>query len=306
MAIYLEKFVLPTSEQEEKMILQRMAYNGGKFGYIDNLYPCALFSEKELTEIDFDNITIFYGGNGSGKSTLLNLIANKLRLKRTAPYNSSELFDSFVDSCVFRLGYDEEGDRFRDVPQKSSIITSDDIFDFMLTARENNQDVANETRELHDDVYGNLKYGKTIRLNSLENYDDVRLQVLARKKSLSRRKFIYKVAGRELKLNSNGETALNYFDNKLAENSLYCLDEPENSLSPKFQKELVDIIAEKAKYAGCQFIIATHSPFVLSLKGAKIYDLDSNPVDLKNWWELENSKTYFNFFEENRQLFKKD
>ncbi|MBQ9972156.1 MAG: AAA family ATPase, partial [Firmicutes bacterium] len=51
----------------------RMNYNGGiKFGYIDNQYPCGIFPEKNLREISFGRITIFYGGNGSGKSTLLN------------------------------------------------------------------------------------------------------------------------------------------------------------------------------------------------------------------------------------------
>ena len=89
--MYLERFVLPI-EQEELMIEDRMKYNGGKkLGYIDNTYPCRLFSQKMLREINFDNITILYGGNGSGKSTLLNLIANKLELKRIAPFNSSTL-----------------------------------------------------------------------------------------------------------------------------------------------------------------------------------------------------------------------
>ena len=76
--MYLERFVLPI-DQEEWMIEKRIKHNGGpNFGYIDNIYPCRLFSEKMLREINFDNITILYGGNGSGKSTLLNLIANKL------------------------------------------------------------------------------------------------------------------------------------------------------------------------------------------------------------------------------------
>lgn len=29
-------------------------------------------------------------------------------------------------------------------------------------------------------------------------------------------------------------------------------------------------------------------PFILSMHGAKIYDLDEQPVDLKHWTELEN------------------
>ena len=108
-----------------------------------------------------------------------------------------------------------------------------------------------------------------------------------------------------MKLNSNGETALQYFEQKLKNDTLYCLDEPENSMSPKMQLELVKMLEEMAHYCGCQFVIATHSPFILALEGARIYDLDSRPVEIKDWWELENTKIYFEFFEKNRHLFQK-
>ena len=304
MTKFVEKFTLPSKQIEEAMIKNRMAYNGGKFGYIDNIYPCNLFTQKELTELDFENITILYGGNGSGKSTLLNLIANKLGVKRISDFNHSELFNDYVQCCKVRMSEDDEGFVYKGVPHDSRIITSDDIFDYMLTVRENSRSVADESEELRED-WTELKYGKTIRLNGLENYEEFSKQVDARRKSLTRRKFIYKLAGKEVKLNSNGETALEYFENKLSDDCLYCLDEPENSLSPKFQKKLVEIIQKKARYCSCQFIIATHSPFVLSLNGAKIYDLDSVPVDVKKWWELENTRTYFEFFDEHKDLFKK-
>lgn len=44
-----------------------------------------------------------------------------------------------------------------------------------------------------------------------------------------------------------------------------------------------------------KFIISTHSPFLLSLKDALIYDLDEEPVTTKKWTELENIKVYYNF-----------
>ena len=72
--MYLESFSLPI-DSEEKIIQERMEENGGRYGYIDNIYPCGIFSKNELSEISFKSITIFYGGNGSGKSTLLNLIS---------------------------------------------------------------------------------------------------------------------------------------------------------------------------------------------------------------------------------------
>ena len=54
-------------------------------------------------------------------------------------------------------------------------------------------------------------------------------------------------------------------------------------------------IEDSVRFYGCQFVISTHSPFVLSMKGAKIYDLDEDPVDVKHWTELENIKAYYNF-----------
>lgn len=91
--------------------------------------------------MNFSKITILYGGNGSGKSTLLNLIANKLELNRIAPFNSSEIFSLYVEHCQYELGYDDEGFKHR-IPNGSRIITSDDIFDYMLTVRTNNEEIA--------------------------------------------------------------------------------------------------------------------------------------------------------------------
>jgi predicted ATPase len=299
---YLERFILPIAK-EEKLLSKRATENGGPYGYVDNPYPCGLFGEKELFEIGFKNITIFYGGNGSGKSTLLNLIAESLKLNRIAPYNSSEMFESYVKACEFSFGFDDEGFQCR-VPNGSRIITSDDIFDYMLTVRTNNKEVA-ENKEVAKRDWGKLKYGESIKISGMQDYEKLRLQVLARQKSQTRRQFIRKAVGDEVKLNSNGETALQYFEQKLKSNTLYCLDEPENSMSPKMQLELVKMLQEMARYCGCQFVIATHSPFLLALEGARIYDLDSRPAEIKEWWELENTKLYFEFFEKNKYLFQK-
>ena len=134
--MYLKKFILPTC-MEEEILCEKAAENGG---YIDNAYPCGIFQKKELSEIYFDKITIFYGGNGSGKSTLLNLISEKLLLNRIAPFNSSETFIPYLENCSYSMATDEEGFDLR-VPNGSRIITSDDIFDYMLTVRTNNNEI---------------------------------------------------------------------------------------------------------------------------------------------------------------------
>lgn len=298
--MYLESFTLPVAE-EQRMIEQRMEENGGVYGYIDNPYPCGLFGPKGLTSLRFDRITILYGGNGSGKSTLLNLIAGKLSLNRIAPYNSGELFDAYADACTYTLGEDDEGFPLR-IPNGSRIITSDDIFDYMLAARTNNEEIA-AALERGKSAYAELKFGETLPFRSMEDYESLRLQVQARKKGLSRRQFLRKNIGEETRLHSNGETALQYFESKLKNDTLYCLDEPENSLSPEHQLKLAALLTELTRYCGCQLILATHSPFLLALDGARIYDLDTAPTAVKNWWELESIRTYYRFFSEHRHLF---
>jgi len=298
--MYLESFALPI-DLEERLVEARMEYNGGRFGYIDNPYPCGLFAQKQLREIWFDKVTIFYGGNGSGKSTLLNLIAEKLQLDRIAPFNSGEMVSSYIEYCDYTMGTDDEGYRLR-IPNGSRIITSDDIFDYMLAVRTNNEEISESKEDARAD-HARLKYGQTVKFGGMEDYELLRAQVMARSKSVSRRKYIRTMAGEEVQLQSNGETALAYFEQRLKPDTLYLLDEPENSMSPKMQLELVQMLEELAHWCGCQFVIATHSPFVLSMQGARIYDLDANPVDIKKWWELENVKVYFDFFHKNRNLF---
>ncbi|MDR0688484.1 MAG: AAA family ATPase [Prevotellaceae bacterium] len=102
---------------------------------------------------------------------------------------------------------------------------------------------------------------------------------------------------------SNGENALMFFDKQIEENALYLLDEPENSLSPKFQLELKYLIEDSVRYKNCQLVIATHSPFMLSLKNAKIYNLDETPVAVQKWYELENVKIMCELFKENQEYF---
>lgn len=71
------------------------------------------------------------------------------------------------------------------------------------------------------------------------------------------------------------------YSNAIKENVLYLLVEPENSLSAALQMKLKSFLEDSARFYHCQFIISTHSPFLLSMQGAKIYDLDSDPIGVK-------------------------
>ena len=90
---------------------------------------------------------------------------------------------------------------------------------------------------------------------------------------------------------------------KIKENGLYLLDEPENSLSPQKQQELLRFLEDSVRFFKCQFVIATHSPFLLSMRGAKIYDLDVEVADVKRWTELGNVRAYYDFFKKYEREF---
>lgn len=164
-----------------------------------------------------------------------------------------------------------------------NIVTSDDVFDFMLNLRTINEGINAKREELFED-YLEAKYA-TFQMKSLEDYEQLRKVNFARSKSQS--KYARSNLMDNVRERSNGESAYIYFAEKIKEEGLYLLDEPENSLSPEKQKELLRFLEDSARFFGCQFIIATHSPFLLSLKGARIYDLDENPVDVKNGQSLK-------------------
>ena len=64
------------------------------------------------------------------------------------------------------------------------------------------------------------------------------------------------------------------------------MDEPEAALSPQRQLTLLamilDLVAE-----GAQFIIATHSPLLLAVPGARIYSFDESPITAIPWDETD-------------------
>lgn len=102
---------------------------------------------------------------------------------------------------------------------------------------------------------------------------------------------------------SNGENGFNYFTDAIQPGGLYLLDEPENSLSAEMQLELVSFLHGMGRFYNCQFILSTHSPFILSLPHAKIYNMDAVPVSICKWTELPNVRIYHDFFKDHHPEF---
>lgn len=281
---YLKKLYLATDTDETIFIRQqkRTCYNG--------IYPFKIFPLKELAEIEFGPITIFYGGNGSGKSTLLNIIAEKLDVLRHSAFSGSAFFAEYVSLCEVEAS---------DIPGGSQILTSDDVFDYMLNIRYLNDGIDVRREELFEDWLTRKYAGH--QLKGLDDYEDWKESYDAKSKSQSQ--FVRERLMRNVDMHSNGESAMKYFVDHITENALYLMDEPENSLAIALQKDLCKYISDSARHFGCQFVIATHSPILLSMPDAVIYDLDEIPVRTKQWTDLENVRLFFEFFEEHRSEF---
>lgn len=80
---------------------------------------------------------------------------------------------------------------------------------------------------------------------------------------------------RPLHEQSHGESFLALATNRFAGEGLYILDEPEAALSVTGALAVLAAIDRAAK-GGAQFIIATHSPILLAIPGARIYELDED------------------------------
>lgn len=278
--IYLSSFSFPDGEEEQSFFM------GVKRTCYDSYYPFGQVVKKEISILNFEDVTILYGGNGSGKTTILNVIAEKLELKRESMYNRSNFFPNYIALCDAALE--------RDIPEHSRIITSDDVFDYMLGVRTLNEGIDTKREELYQE-YLDAKYSD-FHYRTMEDFERLKQVNAARRKTQS--KYVRDNLMDNIREHSNGENAFRYFQEKVEESALYLLDEPENSLSPERQIELVKFIEEASKYLNCQFIISTHSPFLLGMKGAKIYDLDTQPVRPKKWTQLKNVQLYYQFFKE--------
>lgn len=91
--VYLSNFKFPDVGREDDFIF------GQKRTCYDTYYPFQILSKHNLTRLDFEPVTILYGGNGSGKTTALNVIAENWGWTVT-PYTTVPIFLKTIQSCV--------------------------------------------------------------------------------------------------------------------------------------------------------------------------------------------------------------
>lgn len=249
-----------------------------------NLYPYSVFQNKYLEPFIFTPITILYGNNGSGKSTMLNIIAKTLNIAGYDEYAyGKEIMNQFVAECSYGMADDDFG-RTCKIPKNSRYIKSEDILYEV-------KKIQQEDALKQGYVYEQVRRGSSKEQAEQELYSFV---------SGYQRMNIIKFAQEKY---SNGETAMQLLLDGMEPDAIYLLDEPEVSLSPQNQVKLAEKINEMVRFLDCQFIIATHSPFMLGTLEAKIYNLDSNDMNESKWYQLENVRYFYDFFKKNEKKF---
>ena len=83
--------------------------------------------------------------------------------------------------------------------------------------------------------------------------------------------------GRSLHTRSHGEAFLAILQNRI-QRGLFLFDEPESALSPQRQLALLAHMATLVDAGRAQFIVATHSPILLTIPGAQILSFDGDSV----------------------------
>lgn len=255
-----------------------------------NIYPYNVFADKLDKLFLFSPITILYGNNASGKSTILNIMANKLQMEgqeyaTSNKYGITPYFKKFIDECSYTLGEEESGIPIGRLPEGSRYIKSEDI---LYEIKKIQQEQILGDGYIYEHVRRGMPKEQREQLrNSVKMSEQMEYMKFAQEKY------------------SNGETTLQMLDDYIEPDALYLLDEPEVSLSPANQILLAEKINKMSRFLGCQFIISTHSPFMLGTLNAKIYNLDSRELEETKWTELGNVKYFFDFFERHRNEFKR-
>jgi predicted ATPase len=212
-------------------------------------------------------VTFFVGDNGAGKSTLLEAIATAFQVPALTQADADrhplmgparELSKQlrFVRRAV-------PGQRRR----HGFFFRADDVTGFIQRLGATRREHEELEQHFDESLSG---YGQTLATGA------TRAQVEALKARYGEDPFAC----------SHGELFLTLLKERITAPGLYLMDEPETPLSPVNQIALLALLRDAAE-RGSQFIIATHSPILMALPGARLLDFDQHPPVEVAWEDVE-------------------
>lgn len=242
-------------------------------------WPYTIPALQNLERLEFTApVTLLAGDNGTGKSTLLEALAVKLSLPAVGRVDAGRdetLANLRPLARSLKLVFEKR-------PVNKFFLRSEDFFNFTIELQRQRDDMREELRRVDAEYAGRSQFAK----------NQARMAYAGTIGDLEQR-----YGSDLLEAASHGESFLRLFQERLVPNGLYLLDEPEAPLSPMRQLTLYCIIKDLCEQGNCQFIIATHSPILLAIEGAVVYDLEQNPPARTNWEDLPGVKLMKSFLD---------
>lgn len=244
-------------------------------------YPFNLPSFQQLKTLNLHQpITIFVGDNGSGKSTLLKAIAYYNSSINVSKENmdSGYYYNSKLLSDKMRLQYSVK-------TRNGFFFSGEEFITYINNLKQMKSDLLIDEKELLEEYKNKSEYVRNLALGPVRN-------------SLYELRTKY---DGELNTKSHGEGFLDFFKARMHQKGIYLLDEPETPLSAMNQYQLLVLITDLVKI-GSQVIIATHSPILMALKGAKIYHFSNETIQKIAYEDIE-SVVFMKHFLNNKENF---
>jgi predicted ATPase len=110
--------------------------------------------------------------------------------------------------------------------------------------------------------------------------------------------------GKSLHERSHGQAFLTFFENRFSKKGLYLLDEPESALSPQNQLAFMRIVWELEQSEQAQFIMATHSPILMSYPNARILQFTDAGIESVAYEETEHYTLTKDFLNHRERYFR--
>ncbi len=117
------------------------------------------------------------------------------------------------------------------------------------------------------------------------------------------RRLIDSYGGISLHEQSHGESFLALVRNRFSGKGLYILDEPEAALSPARMMQLLCLIHDLEE-RDSQFIIATHSPILMSYPGASLFELNEKGFEKTDYKDTEHYRITKDFIDKPEVMYR--
>ena len=232
-----------------------------------NPFPFNVAAIKYAKNIDLSNtINFIIGDNGTGKSTLIESIAFRLQLPHI---DGSEYSKRSFQAAVQLASYLEL--RFAIHRSVGFFFRAEDFGDYLNSIDRRDAELHAQLKSLEGEVPDDIIQ---------EMKDNANYQIYHMRDNF----------GQELQSFSHGEAYMKIIQEKVRGKGIYILDEPEAALSPAKQLSLIYHIKEHLKHNMSQFIIATHSPILMSIPGASIYEVNEEGMEKTDLEETDHYK----------------